>query len=175
MRKFWAPLWVSHTLSFALLPPWCTQPEFPSRSFILRLYPKIPKNTESNFSVIHSPCWQRRNPLSTCYPSVHLGLWPTLFNRKEECRDHLQAPHEFRVFLFNSPTLSPRQSPSSLWRILPCSHFNLARHELLSILVPITTWCDDSGALDYKVLITSVKQDLKNVFSSLFHPEETQI
>ena len=50
LRKFRAPLIVSFTEVFINLPSMCTLSESSSRSPVLRLYPRISKNTESDFS-----------------------------------------------------------------------------------------------------------------------------
>ena len=45
-----------------------------SESSVLRLYPRICKKTESNFSITHSPCRQRKKPFGTGYSSFNSGI-----------------------------------------------------------------------------------------------------
>ena len=122
-----------------------------SRSSFLHLYPRIPKNTKSGLSAAHSPCQLRIKSLGTRYPSVHSGLWLhpiqwewgnvgiTYKLLKSLRYSHSFSPHWDCVYL---------RLTSLIERILPNSHSARPCFTFDSLGILITTWCDDSDALD---------------------------
>ena len=70
LRKFLAPSVWKSSRWFHMSSSDDMQSEFPSWSFVLRLYPGK-KNTKSDFFTTHSDCQQRRKAFCTGLPSSH--------------------------------------------------------------------------------------------------------
>ena len=90
--------------------------KIPSRFSVLCLYPKIPKNTKSDFSATHSTCLQRRKSLGTCYLSIHSR---TVASHNStgigRCRSNLQATRSLGYSHLSLPTRTgPLSVPPSL-------------------------------------------------------------
>ena len=154
VRKFRVPLYIFNHRRFPSTSTHCSLSEFPSRSSVLLFYPGI-HNNESYFSNTHSPCLQRREPLSTDSPLVHSGLqlYPIQYEWGKVGSSTIYSGvwgipiHPLTIGI--SPISVPFHLLGGFYLVLnsTCLDMNFDQLEML-----ITTRCDETGASDAWIL-----------------------